>query len=194
MTLSCRALLESYAGEPLPEWERFAPDVRCRRLAPGELLFEAGQAWPWLAVVAQGVAKRVLVDGDGAEHIQDFVPEGRWLASTAALVPQGRTSFAAQAVTELTIEQMPYVALREFGERHLAWQRALRVGLEHEGACREQRERERATLGPRQRWQRLLDAEPALAARIPRKDLARYLGITPVALSRLHTKEPVART
>jgi CRP-like cAMP-binding protein len=194
MTLSCRALLETYAGEPLPEWERFANDVRCRQFAPGALLFGAGQAWPWLAVVAQGVAKLVHVDGDGAERIQGFVPEGCWLASTAALVPQGRTSFAARALTELAIEQMPYVALREFGERHLAWQRALRVGLEHDGARREKRERERATLGPEQRWRNLLDTEPALAARIPSKDMAQYLGITPLSLSRLRSRMQGART
>ena len=40
-------------------------------------------------------------------------------------------------------------------------------------------------LSPVQRYRLFLDEEPALAARIPQKDLALYLGITPVALSRI---------
>ena len=65
MTLQCRALLETLAGETLPDWERFARDVRVRRLSAGEALFHADQAWPWLAVVTSGVAKLVYPREDG---------------------------------------------------------------------------------------------------------------------------------
>lgn len=183
--LHCRQLLEALAGEPLPEWDRFARDVRSRRLAAGEALFHADQAWPWLAVVSAGVAKLVYPREDGGERIKSFIAEGGFFASLAALAPNGRTSFAAVAMTELAVEQMPYVALREFGDRHIAWQRALRVGIEFYGARKEKRERELLMLTPEQRYRLFLKEEPALAARIPQKDLALYLGITPVALSRI---------
>lgn len=194
MTLQCRALLETLAGEPLPEWERFARDVRERRLAAGESLFQADQAWPWLAVVTSGVAKLVYPREDGSERIKSFIAEGGFFASLAALTPRGRTTFAAVAMTELAVEQIPYVSLREFGDRHIAWQRALRVGIEFYGARKEKRERELLTLTPEQRYGRFLAEEPALATRIPQKDLALYLGITPVALSRIRGRLQRTRT
>lgn len=189
-----RRLLETLAGGPLPEWDRFARDIRCRRLAAGEALFHADQAWPWLAVVATGVVKLVYPREDGSERIKSFIAEGGFFASLAALAPDGRTSFAAVAMTELAVEQMPYVALREFGDRHVAWQRALRVGIEYYGARKEKRERELLMLSPEQRYRLFLDEEPALAARIAQKDLALYLGITPVALSRIRGRLQKART
>jgi CRP-like cAMP-binding protein len=194
MDLHCQALLETLAGEPLPEWERFARDVRSRRMAAGEALFHADQAWPWLAVVTSGVAKLVYPREDGGERIKSFIAEGGFFASLAALTPRGRTTFAAVAMTDLGIEQIPYVTLREFGDRHIAWQRALRVGIERYGARKEKRERELLTLTPEQRYGRFLLEEPALAARIPQKDLALYLGITPVALSRIRARLQRART
>ena len=194
MSLKCQVLLETLAGETLPDWERFARDVRVRRLAAGETVFQADQAWPWLAVVTAGVAKLVYPREDGGERIKSFIAEGGFFASLAALAPRGRTTFAAVAMTDLAIEQIPYVTLREFGDRHIAWQRALRVGIEHYGARKEKRERELLTLTPEQRYGRFLLEEPALAARIPQKDLALYLGITPVALSRIRGRLQRERT
>lgn len=194
MSLQCQALLEALAGEALPEWERFARDVRARRMAAGESLFHADQAWPWLAVVTSGIAKLVYPREDGGERIKSFIAEGGFFASLAALTPRGRTTFSAVAMTDLTVEQIPYVTLREFGDRHIAWQRALRVGIERYGARKEKRERELLTLTPEQRYGRFLAEEPALAARIPQKDLALYLGITPVALSRIRGRLQRSRT
>jgi CRP-like cAMP-binding protein len=193
-TLHSRRLLETLAGEPLPEWDRFARELRARRLAAGESLFHAEQPWPWLAVVSTGVAKLVYPREDGSERIKSFIAEGGFFASLAALAPNGRTSFAAVAMTELAVELLPYAALRELGDRHIAWQRALRVGIEFYGARKEKRERELLMLTPAQRYHLFLDEEPALAARIPQKDLALYLGITPVALSRIRGRLNRGRT
>ena len=49
-------------------------------------------------------------------------------------------------------------------------------------------------VGVEQRYGRFLAEEPALAARIPQKDLALYLGITPVALSRIRGRLQRTRT
>jgi CRP-like cAMP-binding protein len=194
MSLRSHALLHALAGEPLPEWAQFAPLVRTRRYDAGDPVFHAEAPWPWLAVVDQGVAKLVYIRDDGAERVKSFIAEGGFFASLAALAPQGRASFSAQALTPLQLELLPYDALRDFGDRHLAWQRALRAGLQFYGARKEKRERELLTMSPQARYAAFLAEEPALAARIPLKDLALYLGVTPVALSRIRGRMGLAGT
>lgn len=181
----CRPLLERLAGAPLPEWERFAASVRRRRLAAGDTLFHADQPWPWLAVVVRGLFRLVYLRADGGERIKSFIGDGGFFASLAALAPGGRTTFAAVAMSEAVVEQLGYHELRALGDRHVEWQRALRTGIEFYGARKEKRERELLTLTPEERYRLFLAEEPALAARVPQKDLALYLGITPVALSRI---------
>ena len=185
MTLASRPLLETLAGEPLAEWDRFAPEVRTCRAAAGSTIFHADQSWPWMAVIGTGIVKLVYLRADGGERIKSFIAEGGFFASLAALVPNGHTSFAAVAMTDVQLEQIPYAALRDFGDRHIAWQRAMRAALQHYGARKEKRERELLVLTPEERYRSFLAEEPALAARVPQKDLALYLGITPVALSRI---------
>lgn len=47
------------------------------------------------------------------------------------------------------------------------------------------RERELLTLAPRDRYLQFHQDRPGLEGRIPQKDLARYLGVTPVGLNRI---------
>jgi DNA-binding MarR family transcriptional regulator len=53
---------------------------------------------------------------------------------------------------------------------------------------KEWRERDLLTLSPEQRLQAFLDREGHLAQRVPQKDLARHLGVTPVSLSRIRRR------
>lgn len=180
-----RRLFDRLGAAPLPEWDRFERGVRRRRLAAGETLFDADRHWPWIAVVAQGLFKLVYLRDDGSERIKSFIDEGGFFASLTGLAPGGHATFSAVAMSDAEVELLGYEALLELGDRHLAWQRALRVAIEVYGARKEKRERELLTLKPEERYRRFQAEEPALAARIPQKDLALYLGVTPVALSRI---------
>lgn len=180
-----RALLERLAEGPLPEWEAFEPRMAWRALQPGDVLFQADATWPWAAVVASGLVKLVYLREDGQERIKSFIDGGGFFASLAALQPPGRTSFSAVAMEATRVACLPYDDILALGERHLAWQKALRRALEFYGRRKEQRERELLTLKPEERYRLLLREQPALAARVPQKDLALYLGITPVGLSRI---------
>jgi CRP-like cAMP-binding protein len=184
-TLASQALLEHLAGGPLPEWASFAAQVQSRTLAAGETLFATDAPWPWLNIVRSGLFKLVYLRDDGSERIKSFIAEGGFFASLAALAPGGRTSFAAVALERSVVEPLSYPQIRALGERHLAWQKALRAGIEHYGLRKEKRERELLLMSPEERYRLFLHESPALAARITQQDIALYLGITPVALSRI---------
>lgn len=180
-----RNLLEQMAGDHLPDWEDFANGVEVRRLEPGQALFEAGQPWPWLSVVVEGLFKLVYLREDGSERIKSFIGAPGFFTSLAGLSPDGRASFTAVAMTPCVTAQLSYPRILTLAERHLAWQKAWRVAIEHYGVRKEKRERELLTLTPQERYCLFMAESPELASKIPQKDLALYLGITPVGLSRL---------
>ena len=53
---------------------------------------------------------------------------------------------------------------------------------------KERREREFLTESAEERYRMLLERSPALFDKVTQKDIARYLGITPVALSRIRKR------
>ena len=53
---------------------------------------------------------------------------------------------------------------------------------------KERREREFLTESAEERYRMLMDRSPELFDKVTQKDIARYLGITPVALSRIRKR------
>lgn len=185
---AAHALLEGMAQAALPEWEQLAGRVGVRQVAPGETLLREGAAWPQVAVVFRGLVKLVYLRDDGTERIKSFIDAGGFFASLSALAPGGVSSFSVVAVEPSEIACLPYPVILELADRHLPWQKALRRALEFYGQRKEQRERELLTLGPPDRYRLLLQQSPELLRRVPQKDLALYLGITPVSLSRIRAR------
>jgi CRP-like cAMP-binding protein len=114
---------------------------------------------------------------------------GPVFASLSALTPQGTTSFAAECIEDTDLEQISYVALSQRAATSLPWQTALTQAMLTYSARKEARERELLTLAPAQRYQLMLSQSPDLVQRVRQADLARYLGVTPVSLSRIKARE-----
>jgi CRP-like cAMP-binding protein len=178
-------LLCTLAGEPVPMPDDLAEHLRIVSLTKGQTLFDAGQPHPYLYVVRQGCLKLIYRTLKGDEWVQDLVAEGTFFCSLTALHSQGLTSFACEALEACELECIDYVWMEEISTRHPLWQRALLRGWQDFAARKELRERDLLTLSPAQRYQAFVEANPGLAQRVPQKDLARFLGITPVSLSRI---------
>ena len=178
-------LFQSLAGQAL--------DARGLQILPltlsaGEVLFEPEQIHPYVYIVSRGLLKLHYRQPNGEEWIKSFSHEGLFFASLAALQPQGRSSFAVTALEACELERLDYRELEALAAQDPAWLLALYRAMRLFAARKEQRERELLTLSPPERYQAFLREDAALAARLPLKDLALYLGITPVSLSRIRAR------
>ena len=178
-------LLEMASGGPLPQWGRVAHALQVHHYEAGGTVFHQGAAHPFVYAVRTGLLKLCYLSADGKEWIKSFAHEGRFFASMAALEPGGRTSFMVMALERCTVEQIDYRLLADLAKTELAWSRALHALTMVFAARKEQRERELLTLDPEQRYLAFQEAHPDIARRVPQKDLARHLGLTPVGLNRI---------
>lgn len=178
-------LLESAAGGPLPEWDQLARHIDLKELPAGAAVFDQNTAHPYLYVVREGLIKLSYIDEGGGEWVKSFASEGRFFASIAALQPDGRTSFLSTAIEPSRLERLPYRYLNDLANRHLAWARAAQNMTMLFATRKEGKERDLLTLMPEGRYRAFLAENPALEKRIAQKDLARYLGMSPVGLNRI---------
>jgi CRP-like cAMP-binding protein len=180
-----RDLLESAAGAALPEWPSVASALTVRTVEPGGTVFLQNVEHPYVYAVSKGLLKLCYLNEDGTEWIKSFVAGGGFFASIAALVANGRTSFMVTAIEPSIIERVDYRLLAALSQRHLLWSQALQVMTLAFAARKEAREQELLTLDAQGRYLAFCAAHPDLALRIPQKDLARHLGVTPVGLNRI---------
>jgi CRP-like cAMP-binding protein len=108
-----------------------------------------------------------------------------FFASLNALAPAGLASFPALTLRASTIEQIDYSTIERLAERHMPWQRVLARAFQIYGSRKEAREMALLTQTPEERYRSFLLEHPQIAAQISQKDLAAYIRITPVALSRI---------
>lgn len=180
-----KAILENLGSGSLPDWPRVEPDIRVKQVVAGDCLFMADQPHPYVYFVGQGIIKMVYETIDGKDWIKAFAEEGRFFASLTSLKTPGRTSFSAYAASDATVEQMPYQTLLELADTYPVWQRTLRRAFEIYGFYKETREKELLTLSAEQRYANFLKEREGLASRLTDKDIAAYIRVTPVALSRI---------
>jgi len=187
-------MLCGLAGQAVP-WPDDAGDhLDLVRLDKGQVLFDVGQPHPYLYVVRRGCLKLLYRGADGEEWVQDFVAEGAFFCSLTALVTGGLSSYACEAVEPCELERVHYPWLEATAALKLVWQQALLTGWKDYATRKELRERDLLTLNPTQRYEAFVRSHPGLAQRVPQKDLARYLGVTAVSLSRIRGRLKPARS
>ena len=181
-----RLFLKMLAPLPDEEWDAMFRKMRRRTLRPGEHFVKAGGNPQPVAFVVRGLLKAWYTTRTGKEHIRVFLPENTVGAAYVALLRGDATSevnLTALEPTEVVVfDWADYVARRS---HHWAWQQIGRIVAESAYLLRERRQYELAVLSAEDRLASFLEQFPGLAARISQKDLACFLGITPVSLSRI---------
>jgi CRP-like cAMP-binding protein len=177
--------LEHAAGLRLPDVAQLAASVRLVQLREREFAFHEGEHCPCLFAVRSGLLKQFYTTADGKEWTKSFTAEGELFACPIGFQPAGRTSFAAAALEPSIVEALDWREVEALGERDLAWQKAIRFAFEALTRLKMARERDLLMHTPEQMYRQLLASRPELVERVPQKELAAYLGVTPVGLNRI---------
>src|SRR5688572_5333020 len=175
------------ARGPLPdeEWRHFIAAARSVNLAPKDKYVSPGEQGGGFAFVVRGLMKRYFNTRDGDVFIMSFACEGEFVSDFSALLRGAATDIYVEAITSTTLLSWPpefAIALRE---RHLCWQNYGRVLAEERYLQKAARERSLLGLNATDRWLELMEQNPWWLSVVSQKDVASYLGITEVSLSRI---------
>jgi len=205
-SLAFQIYLQILAGQELPDFAEFAEKVEVHRIRPGHVLFDIGDAHPYVYLVRNGTLKVSSAGPDGGEGIVAFCRSADMLASLLALNPSGiqrlvgmpgnlvklkaleglgRSETRATAIQGCEVERVEFSVLEDLMSRHPAWAIAVFNAVAVHAAVKERREREFLLLTAEERYRRFLDDYNDLLGLVTQKDIASYVGVTPVGLNRI---------
>jgi len=150
-----------------------------------ENAFRQGEPSPYVYVVRSGLLKQLYLREDGTEWVKSFTGPGDLFACIHAIAKREPASFASVAIEPSVIERLDFRWLDAAAETSAARQKAIRIGFQRLAELKVERERDLLMLSPRQMYARLAASAPSWLSRVPQKDLAGYLGVTPVGLNRI---------
>lgn len=175
-------------GMSAAQWGALEPLLVVADYRKGEPLVRQGDEEMEQFFIIEGMVKRVVSNPEGREMILRFAAEAEMDTSYAAWRLRTPVPYSIAAVTKVRAAELPMQLWAEFIERYPE----LKARFEYE-VMKLMSEVMAHTItlhlldapGRLSRFQR---KHPELAGRIPKKELAAYLNLTPETLSRLKQK------
>lgn len=166
-------------------WRALEARLRPRRLAKGEFFLRPGEASASVALVRRGLLRFYYTDTSGAEYTKAFRAEGELASAYAELLLGIPSRTHIQALEDCELLAADFGALDAALSPFPSWQRTARLIAEHFYVVKERREFELLQLSAEERYGRFVEEFPGILERLPQYHVASYLGVTPVALSRI---------
>lgn len=159
-----------------------------RAAAKGAVLFAQGDSDGDVRVLTRGLVKLVYLTPQGDERIKSFVADAGVFAPRGLADGPGPSPYSAICLEPSEIARLPAPALRAAIARDPALREAAADFTLW--VLRRKQAREAALLcdSAEDRYLSFLADAPGLARRLPQGEVARFLGITPVAFSRIRRR------
>ena len=177
---------------PATAWEDLEPQLEIDEYKKGETLVRQGSTAMEQFFILEGILKRVVSNPQGKEMILRFAAETDMDTSYAAWRLKTPVPYSIAAVTKVRLARLSMPHWVEFLDRYSE----IKLRFEYE-VMRLMSEVMAHTitlhlLGAPGRLARFMRKHQDLLGRIPKKELASYLNLTPETLSRLrqHVSEP----
>lgn len=157
-------------------------------LEKGEHVFHQGDSNDSLYFVISGLLKAYYISSEGKENIKSFIKTGSTISSLSAAHSGLPCTFNLLTLENTQLIRLPFSKLQEGAkECHVIANQLIDILLML-SMKKEQREYEFLMLPAEERYLNFKKREPELVKKLTQNDIAKYLGITPVALSRIKNR------
>lgn len=159
--------------------------LKINKLCENEHFLQAGDKCNKLAFVLEGLFKVYYIDNEGEEQIRSFIVENDFLASYTDMISDRESFVYIQALEDSIIAEISYESLKSLENEYYSWLLFSKTILEKVVQFKENRIREFLQDDAKQRYLNFKKKYPTLENRIKQYQVASYVGISPISLSRI---------
>lgn len=170
------------------DWQWLTVPMEVHVIRKGDYLFQQGDAANRLYFLHSGLMRYVSVSDEGKEFTQTFAKSPRIIGSTKAMVTETRVLFGIQALENCMVSSYPWQAFYAQMRHDMGFLECYARFLERIFIVKEERENAFVKHSAERRYLDFCAAYPELKNTLPQQQIASYIGITPVALSRIRQK------
>jgi CRP-like cAMP-binding protein len=183
-------LLKSIALEPseIDYFLSFLGEVNVKRR---QIVLQAGDLCKYQNFITQGCLRMFHTDRKGIEHIVAFAIEDMWMTDLYSYLTSTSATFSIDALEDTKILQIEKSSMKKVCDKIPKFERLFRLMLQKAFFAQQLRIMQHLSSTAQQRYLYFRKNFPGMEHRIPQKQIASFLGITPVFLSMLRRKEAI---
>jgi CRP-like cAMP-binding protein len=160
----------------------------CKKYLPGELFIHSGRTQRKLGILLEGLTRAYAINDKGEEISMKFRKEGEAVACHDSIFYNKASRQDIEFLEPSTIVVFDYNGIEKLAQQNAAVKKIQDFFFEQFVVRLQERLETFLLYSAQERYQWLIDTDPELIQRVQQKQLASFLGITPVSLSRLRSK------
>ena len=170
------------------ETDFFISILQTKKLRRKEFLLRQGDTCKTENFIVKGCVRTYTIDENGFEHIVMFGIEDWWVGDLYSFLTQSPATYFIDALEDTEVLQISKSNLDQLFERVPKFERFFRLILQNAFIAQQQRINQNLSYTAEQRYLDFITKQPNLEQRLSQKQVAAYLGITPVFLSMIRKK------
>lgn len=187
--LHMREVLQQFHPFSEEAWSDFRALFAYAELKKGEYFVREGVHNDRLAFILEGALRAYYLDEEGTFYNKTFFIEGSFAASLASILQNIPSFLNFDALIDTKMLQASYRQVEGLFPRHRCIETMVRKIIEYEWVIKkEQRELHLVLNNATERYAYFREEYPGLENKIPQYHIASHLGITPIQLSRIRSK------
>lgn len=180
--------LSKYISLNEKETERFLSIIEERKLKKKQVFLHEKELVKHVAFVVKGCLRSYAVDSEGFEHILQFAPEGWWITNMMGLISEQPSQLTIEAVEDSDILVFSRADQFRLFEEMPKFEHFFRIITEKSLAASNSRLLDYMSLTAQERYDGFCKRYPGLIQRLPQKQIAAYIDVTPEFLSKIKSE------
>lgn len=185
MSQQLKEVVRTFAPVPDSEVALLTKLARETTIKKGEYFLREGQIPRKFAFVSVGLFRYLYMNQKGTEYTKNFIPENQFITAYSAMISGQPSRMFIEALEDSIILEIQYADWQKLRTGNPVWNVFLVALLEKAFTTKENRERELLLSDAAERYALFLQEFPGLENRVKQRQIASYLGISPVSLSRI---------
>jgi len=170
------------------EADYFLSLLQPRTIKRKEYLLRPNEVCKYESFITKGCLRTYTIDNTGLEHIVMFAVEEWWTGDLYSFLTQTPGNFIIDALEDTDLLQISKDDLEKLYECVPKFERFFRLILQNAFVAQQQRINHNLSFTAEERYLYFIKKYPQLEQRLPQKQVAAYLGITPEFLSMIRRK------
>jgi len=167
------------------EQEIFTSLLVSKTIKKHEFLLRQGEVCKTENFIVKGCLRKYTIDENGQDHIILFGVEDWWMSDLYSFLTQNPSPYFVDALEDSEVLQITREKIDFLYEAVPKFERFFRILLQNTVIAHQRRINQNLSMSAKERYLDFISQCPTIEQRLSQKQIASYLGITPVFLSML---------